>query len=425
LNILITSASNKVWLIQAFKKALMKHGGGSVFAADIDTNKIALSFADKCLFTPKSNDPLFIPELVRLCKQENIQLIVPTRDGELKIFSENKALLEKDNIKIMVSNSATIEICQDKYKFYQYCIENDCNTIKTYLRKHTSQISFPVFVKPRKGSGSQKTFIAKNTKKLEQFLTLYDEIEFIIQPLIEEHEYTIDFFSDFNGKVISIIPRKRVEVHHGESTIGKIEKNQTIIKEVNKLAINLGLVGHNTIQCFYNKRNDQVTFIEVNPRFGGGAELGFSAGVLTPEFLIQLINGHELEAIQNDYADELWMFKYSHHVSLLKINETYCENIENNKTFCIDIDGTICTEFCRYEDAKPVLSVIEKINKLYNGGHKIILFTSRGYSSGHDWLPLLKEQMKKWGVLYHEIRQGKPFADYYIDNKAVNVLDWF
>ena len=402
----------------------MRNGGGNVFAADIDTRKIALYFADKHFIVPSSNDKSFIPELINLCQQENIRLIVPTRDGELKILSENIKLFENNNIKVMVSEPETIETCQDKYKFYKYCTEHNFKTIETYLKDDISEIQFPVFIKPRKGSGSQTNFTAPSEKKLKQFLLLYDEIEFVVQPLIEETEYTVDLFSDFNGKVISIIPRQRVEVCNGESTIGKVENNQSIIKKTSELAKSLHLIGHNTLQCFYNNDTEQVSFIEVNPRFGGGADLGFSAGRTTPDYLIQLMNGKEPDVIQAEDADELWMFKYSQHASLLNINEIYYEDLGSNKTYCIDIDGTICTEFCQYEDAKPVKSVIKKINNLYNNGNRIVLFTSRGYSSGYNWIPLLKEQMEEWGVLYHDIIQGKPFADYYIDNKAINVLDW-
>ncbi len=402
----------------------MKNGGGQVYAADITKQKIALYYADQYFIVPQSNVTNFIPEIIKLCLQENIQLIVPTRDGELKVFSENKELLEKNNIKVMVANPATIKICQDKYQFYQYCIKHHFNTIKTCLSTEFSGIEFPVFVKPRQGAGSQKNFIAKTPEKLKLFLKLYDETDFVVQPFIEAKEYTIDLFSDFNGNVISVVPRQRVEVHNGESLIGKTENNLIIIEKVSNLAISLQLIGHNTLQCFYENLSDQITFIEINPRFGGGSGLGFSAGILTPEFLVQLMNGKEIKAIKDNYIDELWMFKYSCHISLLKENDCYYESVGNNKTFCIDIDGTICTEFCQYEDAKPIKSVIKKINNLYNNGHKIILFTSRGYTSGYNWIPPLKQQLREWGVLYHELKQGKPFADYYIDNKAINIVDW-
>lgn len=426
MNVLITSASNKVWLIQAFRKALINNGGGNVYAADIVAEKVALYFADDFFILPKSDNEIFVSELLKSCLNENIDLIIPTRDAELKILSENKQLFSAYNIKVMVADPESIMICQDKYSFYQFCIKNNHRTIKTNIDSENVDFEYPVFVKPKVGSGGVNTFIAKSEKKLKQFLLLYDETRFVMQPLIKESEYTIDLFSDFEGNVISVVVRKRINIQYGESIVGKIECNRTIVEQTTKIARNLKLVGHNTIQCFYNKEQNQVTFIEVNPRYGGGAALGFSGGNSTPEYLIQLMQNKLLKTndFSNIKANELWMFKYTAQVFLTKKTDGFISAVTEKKIFCIDIDGTICTEMCQYVDAQPVKSVIKKINQLYNNGHTIILLTSRGYSSGFDWMPLLEEQMEKWGVLYHEIRQGKPYADYYIDNKAINIFDW-
>lgn len=97
--------------------------------------------------------------------------------------------------------------------------------------------------------------------------------------------------------------------------------------------------------------------------------------------------------------------------------------------YCIDIDGTICTQTPdskgrAYNEAEPFIDKIALVNKLYDEGNKIIFFTARGSSSGVDWREFTKEQLAKWGVKYHELRFGKPNADFFIDDKAVNVKDW-
>tara|TARA_Y100000741_G_scaffold362053_1_gene347115 strand:+ start:1152 stop:1466 length:315 start_codon:yes stop_codon:yes gene_type:complete len=91
----------------------------------------------------------------------------------------------------------------------------------------------------------------------------------------------------------------------------------------------------------------------------------------------------------------------------------------------IDIDGTICTTNCEYKDAKPYNEVIKKINLLYDEGHKIIFFTSRGYKSGIDWYDFTKKQIDTWGVKYHELKMGKPQFDLFIDDKAVSNTQWY
>ena len=93
------------------------------------------------------------------------------------------------------------------------------------------------------------------------------------------------------------------------------------------------------------------------------------------------------------------------------------------RTFCFDIDGVIATivEDLDYNIAGPIESNILLINHLYEMGHKIILFTARGSKSGIDWTELTEMQLKTWKVQYHELYFGKPAADYYIDDKYIDI----
>lgn len=96
------------------------------------------------------------------------------------------------------------------------------------------------------------------------------------------------------------------------------------------------------------------------------------------------------------------------------------------KTYCFDIDGTICTNtFGKYNDAKPYIDRINEVNKLYNNGNRIIFFTARGSTTGKDWSELTKHQLDRWGVNYHKLLFGKPEADYFIDDKAKDIFEWF
>ena len=93
--------------------------------------------------------------------------------------------------------------------------------------------------------------------------------------------------------------------------------------------------------------------------------------------------------------------------------------------FCIDIDGTIChTNGLSYEEAEPIVAVVDSIKDLKRNGHYVILFTARGSGTGIDHFELTKKQMDQWGVPYDELLLGKPFADIYIDDKAFLAADW-
>ena len=100
-------------------------------------------------------------------------------------------------------------------------------------------------------------------------------------------------------------------------------------------------------------------------------------------------------------------------------------NNDEKKTYVIDIDGTICTQDgANYASAEPINSNIEVANKLFDAGHRIIYFTARGSTTGIDWQKLTESQFAKWGVKFHELKLGKPYGDFYVDDKAVPLSEF-
>jgi CMP-N,N'-diacetyllegionaminic acid synthase len=93
------------------------------------------------------------------------------------------------------------------------------------------------------------------------------------------------------------------------------------------------------------------------------------------------------------------------------------------KRFVVDIDGVIASLAPQneYALAEPLTDAIAVVNRLYELGNTIILFTARGSLTGRDWAATTREQMERWGVRYHELRFGKPHADYYIDDRLVTL----
>ena len=93
--------------------------------------------------------------------------------------------------------------------------------------------------------------------------------------------------------------------------------------------------------------------------------------------------------------------------------------------YCFDIDGTLCNNTDgEYERAEPYPEIIAQVNGLYDVGHQIILYTARGSTTGIDWRELTEAQLRSWGVKYHELFLGKPHADVYVDDKAINLHQW-
>lgn len=93
--------------------------------------------------------------------------------------------------------------------------------------------------------------------------------------------------------------------------------------------------------------------------------------------------------------------------------------------YCFDIDGTLCTNTeGEYDSAEPFADMIEHVNQLFVEGHQILLYTARGATTGIDWRETTEHQLKDWNVSYHQLFMGKPTADIYIDDKAINIADW-
>jgi len=94
--------------------------------------------------------------------------------------------------------------------------------------------------------------------------------------------------------------------------------------------------------------------------------------------------------------------------------------------YCFDIDGTVCTNTDgEYETAVPFEDRIAVINQLYDDGHMIKLYTSRGETTGIDWTELTAKQMEEWGVKHHKLMLGKPHYDIFVDDKAVSDKRFF
>ena len=90
----------------------------------------------------------------------------------------------------------------------------------------------------------------------------------------------------------------------------------------------------------------------------------------------------------------------------------------------VEIDGDLCTNtHGNYKKDKPQKENIKNINKLYDMGHNIVIWTARGSTSKKDWRVLTTRQLKNWGVQYNELLFNKPSYDLIIEDRCVHVDD--
>jgi hypothetical protein len=95
--------------------------------------------------------------------------------------------------------------------------------------------------------------------------------------------------------------------------------------------------------------------------------------------------------------------------------------------YIVDIDNTILiNKDSDYENSIPMLDRIEKLNKLFDEGHEIIYWTSRGAVSGKVWNTFTINQLRKYGCKFTQCWSViKPHYDVWIDDKAINAQDFF
>lgn len=131
---------------------------------------------------------------------------------------------------------------------------------------------------------------------MEELEVYAQQIEdYVIQPFIEGTEYTVDIFCDFNSNPVYIIPRIRLQVRAGEVLKTQISMDEKIIEESKRIIEKFKPVGPITVQLIRQNVTRDDYFIEINPRYGGGAPLSMKAGARSTESVLKLLLGEKLE----------------------------------------------------------------------------------------------------------------------------------
>lgn len=239
---------------------------------------------------PFAKDRGFIRAINEIIAKEGIELIIPTVDEELLVLSKNQ---EKINATVMVSQTETIDVCNDKYLFYERFRELGISPKYVVTDKRKDLEVFgkeKIFMKPRVGRGSRGTRTFENAGEIPDSLINKSNV---FCEYLPGYEYTSDVLCDFSGKPLVIMPRKRLEIHKGICIRGSMEKNMKIIRNIEKMCEVLKFIGPINIQ-FKIDAEGEPKLVESNPRFSGGLPISIRAGVNTPELLYDMIKGKRI-----------------------------------------------------------------------------------------------------------------------------------
>lgn len=306
--VLVTSAARKVLLVRAFRQAQNRLGGGRVLAADLSPWAVALHEADGVVELPRTDDAAFGQTLEEACAAEGIGLVVPTRDDELPVFAALRDRLAAAGTTVLISARESIDVCRDKVRFAAALAEAGLDSPRIHNGSH---IPMPAFVKPRIGAGGRNSGVVSTVEALRSSASAIEAAggEPLVQEYIEAPEFTIDVYIDPDGQPISCVPRERLLVVAGESVIARTVRDDDLSAAAVRLCTSLRLSGHLTVQAF--RTPERIAFIEVNPRYGGGANLGFAAGAPTAEFAIRVSRGERLVPQLGRYDVGLVMLRYA------------------------------------------------------------------------------------------------------------------
>ncbi|NMB57345.1 ATP-grasp domain-containing protein [Candidatus Beckwithbacteria bacterium] len=308
MNILITSAGRRSYLINYFKEAL--NGNGEVHASNSLWSD-ALQCADKAVITPLINHRQYIQFLIDYCLKNKIKAIIPLFDFDLWKLSVNKEKFDKHNIKLVVSDSKVINICNDKWNTYKFLKSIKINTPESSLSILESQkkikrglINYPLIIKPRWGTGSLSTYQVNNYHEL---IILFNKIKqeiasnhikyessqdieksIIIQEKINGSEYGVDIFNDLNSNYLTSVSKKKLSMRAGETDSAIIIKNKSISIIAKTLSNKLKHVANLDVDIIYN--NNKYYVIDLNCRFGGQYPFSHLAGVNFPKAIINMLN---------------------------------------------------------------------------------------------------------------------------------------
>lgn len=313
-NILITAASRRVALVQAFKAALHALSlPGSVIVTDVNPLSPAVHVADRAYRVPLATDPAYLSELLAICEAERVRLVVPTIDDELPLFGASREAFRRRGVLAACSPAETARICNDKYATCRHLAARGVPAALSYLPEDLpADPALPLFIKPRDGRGGVGAFAVRTRRELE-FFAGYVESP-VVQEFLEGPEYTVDVLCDLTGRPLSIVPRERVVIRAGVIDRGRTVYSPALIDLAARACEALPFAGAINIQC--RTRAGQPVIFEINPRFSGGIPLTIAAGADFPEMLITLALGAPIEPAIGRFRDDLWMTNYESSVFL-------------------------------------------------------------------------------------------------------------
>ena len=314
LNLLLTSVGRRSYLVEYFKDVI--NGNGEVHVTNSSAISPSFSVADKAVVTPLIYEDSYIPFLLNYCVQHDIKAIISLFDIDLPVLSKNRDKFKSIGTNVIVSDFDTVEICNDKWRTYQYLLAQKFSVAATYISLDAAladlksgKITFPVMVKPRWGTGSiaiyeaeneeeLRVFYAKSKRNIQHTYLKYEsasdiEHNILIQEKLDGQEYGLDVINDLDCNYITTIAKMKYAMRSGETDCAVTVDNLAL----KNLGERLGKAMHHRanldVDVFVDE--DKCYVLEMNARIGGGYPFSHMAGVNLPLAIVKWLSGEQVE----------------------------------------------------------------------------------------------------------------------------------
>jgi len=311
--VLISSVGRRAQLIECFRRAAHELDiSVSVLGADaMPKFSPASHLVDRCFTVPRCSEPNFVEHMVRLCEQEDIDLIVPTIDPELPLYSNATRLFEDAGTKVLISGPKTVGIASDKVATHRWFVENGFPTVAQATIENVlsqpSKWTFPAIVKPHRGSASVGV---RTVPSGEALRALANEEGLVVEELAHGVEHTTNVLVNQAGRCLCAVPHQRLETRAGEVSKGRTTKNRALMELMRNVAERLpDARGPLNIQGFVGK-NGETKLTEINARFGGGFPLACEAGANFCRWVLEELLHLPSTATFSEWKDNMLMLRF-------------------------------------------------------------------------------------------------------------------
>lgn len=313
MNILILSAGTRNKVVQYFKHTV--GAAGKVVATDMSELAPAVYEADKFYKVPRMTDRGYMDVIFDICRKEQIQAVLTLIDPELSLLAKHKADFAALGVTVVGSSYELCERALDKMQMYEWLKENGYPCAKSYVDKdaffaavETGEITYPVFVKPVRGSASLSISKVYDRETVELLFAHDDNL--MIQEFLNGQEIGADVYIDMlTEEVVSIFTKKKIVMRAGETDKAVSFKDEKLFVLIERFVKESGWSGQIDIDIF--DVNGVYYISEVNPRFGGGYPHAYECGCDHTTMIQNNIHGIANKPAIGNYDEGIYMMKYN------------------------------------------------------------------------------------------------------------------